>query len=205
MKYLYQLSCISTQRTKERQALNLIQERMVNEYHHRASEIRTQTKTILGETDLSHPTEEILTELVELAMILKLDPLDIGWFDLARGISEQCDKELELELRLHEMRSMDIKLQGELERMISSRTRLEQVTRNQEMKQDSLDEKILEWTRGIKLIQAKTEEYQSRTTNAKVSPLLVSFRPVTLFPARPLCISWNICCDVRVLISGGLP
>jgi hypothetical protein len=180
---------------------------MVKEYHQRASETRTHTKIILGETDLSHPTEEILTELVELAMVLRLDPLDIGWFDLARGISEQCDKELELEFRLREMRSMDIKLQGELERMISLRTRLEQVTRNQEMKQDSLDEKILEWTRGIKLIQAKTEEYQSRTTNAKVSPFppLVSTRYVdSLFPAPPVCIH-GVCCDVRVLISGDLP
>ena len=145
---------------------------MVKEYSQRALETRTQTNNILGESGLSHPTEEVLSELIELGMILKIDPLDGGVFDIAKGISEQCDREMELELRVHETQGMEQKLQTELERMIALRTRLEQATRNQEMKQDTIDEKISEWTRGIKLIQAKTEEYQSRITAVKVSPAL---------------------------------
>jgi hypothetical protein len=45
---------------------------------------------------------------------------------------------------------------------------LEQVQQIQDAQQDTIDEKISEWTRGIKLLQAKTEEYQSRTMNSRV-------------------------------------
>ena len=168
LKYLYQLSCLSTQRTKELQALTLVQDVMVREYRSRAARTKALTDPVLGQTGLSHPAEEVLNELTDLAMTLKLDPLDVGWFELARGLSGQCDREMEVLLRVSEMQGIEIKLQGELERLMGLKGRLELATRNQEIKTDGVDEKIAEWTRGIKLTQAKTEEYQSRGTNAKV-------------------------------------
>ena len=180
LKYLYQLSCLSTQRTKELQALTLVQDLMVREYRSRAASAKAVTNLVLGQTGLSHPAEEVLNELTDLAVTLKLDPLDVGWFELARGLSGQCDREMEVLLRVSEMQGMETKLQGELERLMGLKGRLELATRNQEIKTDGVDEKIAEWMRGIKLTQAKTEEYQSRSTNAKV-----------LFPCRhsSLCYS----------------
>lgn len=141
---------------------------------------------------MSQSTEEMLSELIELGMVLKIDPLIGGVFDIAKGISEQCDKEMELELRVHETQFMEQKLQAELEKMIALRTKLQQSTWNQEMKQDTIDEKISEWTRGIKLIQAKTEEYQSRTTAAKVSSILPN--GLVLPPIRILLC--NLHCEI---------
>jgi hypothetical protein len=59
-------------------------------------------------------------------------------------------------------------LDAELASMTLFKTFLETTQRNQEIRQDTVDEKLSEWTRGIKLLEAKTEEYLSRTTNKKV-------------------------------------
>jgi len=194
LKYLYQLSCLSTQRTKELQALTLVQDLMVREYRSRAARTKAVTDLVLGpQTGLSHPAEEVLNELTDLAMTLKLDPLDVGWFELARGLSGQCDRELEVLLRVSEMQGMEIKLQGELERLMGLKGRLELATRNQEIKADGVDEKIAEWTRGIKLTQAKTEEYQSRSTNAKV-----------FFPSRRSSLYYSLFEYPRVIVVGSV-
>src|SRR6202021_2024885 len=93
-------------------------------------------------------------------------------FGMAKGLSDQIDAEHELELRVHEVQSLETSLQSELADITGLKTLLEQPQRNQEVRQDTVDEKISEWTRGIKLLQAKTEEYESRTANSKVSSLI---------------------------------
>ena len=80
-----------------------------------------------------------------------------------------------MELRECEVRGFQGRLDEELRGMMGLRGWLEQSCRGQEMKLDLIDEKILEWGRGIKLIQAKTEEYHSTSIKIKVSiPHLVS-------------------------------
>ena len=103
-----------------------------------------------------------------MGVVLDVDPLNASLLDIAKGLSDQIDRAEELELRLHETTSLKESLDGGFARMTSFKTFLETTQRNQDLRQDNVDEKIAEWTRGIKLLEAKTEEYLSRTTQTKV-------------------------------------
>jgi hypothetical protein len=168
LAYLHDLSGMSMQRTKEKQAFLIAQERTIDDYKQRARDMETMLKSIgLGSDSLDAKTTESLEELVQVGMVLRVDPSNATVFDIAKGLSDQIDQEQELELRLHEIESLRTTLEKELVDMTALKVQLEQAQRNQEARQDNVDEKISEWTRGIKLLQAKTEEYESRAINNK--------------------------------------
>jgi chromosome segregation ATPase len=172
MSYLHALSAISTQRTKEKKALLAAQEAMIEKYKEHASNLQSKLKaTGLASDSLDIKTMESLEELVEIGMVLDVDPLHASVLDIAKALSDQIDRELDTELRLQEMKSLQSSLEGDLDSVTTLKTRLEQAQRIQDAQLDTVDEKISEWTRGIKLLEAKTEEYQSRVTNAKVEHL----------------------------------
>jgi len=169
LSYLHALSTISAQRTKEKIALLAAQERMIEVYKHHSRKLETTMKAAgLGLESLDRETMEMLEELTDIATILKVDPLNANFLDIAKALSDQIDAESDLELRLHEMKALQSSLERELAGITSLKSQLEQARQIQEAQQDTVDEKISEWTRGIKLLQAKTEEYQSRTTDLKV-------------------------------------
>lgn len=169
LSYLHDLSTMSIQRTKEKQALLLAQERTVEEYKQRVRHTEMQLKNIgIESVSLDTKTVELLDELVQVGMVLHVDPSNASVFDIAKGLSDQIDQEQEFELRLHEIETLRMSLEKDLVDVTTLKGQLEQAQRNQEARQDTLDEKISEWTRGIKLLQAKTEEYESRATNTKV-------------------------------------
>ena len=168
MTYLHDLSGMSMQRTKEKQTLLIAQERTIDDYKRQARDMETMLKSIgLGSDSLDVKTTESLEELVQVGMGLRVDPSNATMFDIAKGLSDQIDQQQELELRLHETESLRTTLEKELANITALKTQLEQAQRNQEARQDNVDEKISEWTRGIKLLQAKTEEYESRAMNSK--------------------------------------
>jgi hypothetical protein len=168
LSYLHALSDISMQRTKEKKALLIAQKQMIEKYAQNSNDLENTLKTAgLGLDTLDTETVELLEELVEIGMALGVDPLNATSFDIAKALSDQIDCEHDLQLRLHEAHSLKTALEEDLESMTSLKTQLEQAQRVQEAQQDTIDEKISEWTRGIKLIQAKTEEYVSRTITVK--------------------------------------
>ena len=169
LSYLYSLSAVSTQRTKEKKALFAAQKRMIEEYKRRASELETALKAAgLSSDSLDAGTMEKLEELVEIGMVLNVDPMNSNLLEIAKALSDQIDCENDLEIRLHEVKRLQSSLEEDLAGINALKTRLEQAQRIQEAQQDTVDEKISEWTRGIKLLQAKTDEYQSQTMNVKV-------------------------------------
>jgi chromosome segregation ATPase len=169
LSYLHDLSSMSTQRTKEKQALLFAQERTVEEYKQRVKDTDIQLRNVgIEHASLDTKTVELLDELVQVGMVLHVDPSNANVFDIAKGLSDQIDEEQELESRMHEIETLRISLEKDLGDVTVLKGQLQQAQRNQESRQDTLDEKISEWTRGIKLLQAKTEEYESRATNSKV-------------------------------------
>jgi hypothetical protein len=169
LSYLHSLSTVSTQRTKEKLALHAAQVKATEVYTSHATKLeKVLTGVGLGEDSLDKQTTEALEELVNMGIVFDVDPLNANVFEIAKGLSDQIDRADELELRLHETKSLQNSLESEFARIISFKTVLETAQRNQDMRQDSVDEKLSEWTRGIKLLEAKTEEYISRTTNPKV-------------------------------------
>jgi len=169
LSYLFTLSGISNQRTKEKQAILAIQERMIETYKQRESSLDTQLKAMeLSMDSLDAQTLEDLEELVQIGMVVGVDPVNATTFDIAMAVSEQIGTEQELQLRLHEIGSLERTLDDDLARMQQLKTDLERARGNEAAQQDTVDEKFSEWTRSVKLIQAKTEEYQSRQTTARV-------------------------------------
>jgi hypothetical protein len=169
LSYLHTLCTVSTQRTKEKLALQAAQEKATELYTSHATKLENALTGVgLGADSLDKQTTEALDELVNLGMILDVDPLNASVFEIAKGLSDQINQADELELRLHETKSLQNSLESEFARMTSFKTVLETAQRNQDMRQDSVVEKLSEWTRGIKLLEAKTEEYISRTTTLKV-------------------------------------
>lgn len=148
---------------------------MVQVHKEREDEFeKTLTSVGLGGDSLDSVTQETLNELVEIAMELGVDPVNSKLLDIAKALSDQIDREDDLKLRLHAMRSLQSSLEEDLVGMKALKNRLEQAQQIQEARQDTVDEKFSEWTRGIKLLQAKTEEYRSRTKAINV-PILYTF------------------------------
>jgi len=189
LEYLLSLSSISKQRTREKQALLAAQERAREKYKgYAAEQAASLARMGLSVETLEPKTLEALDELVKVGMVVGVDPLNSTVLDIAKGVSDQIDREMELELRLVESRDMEKMLSKELARMTTMKQDLELIQRNVETRQDTLDEKISEWTRGIKLLQAKTEEYLSRTSNAKVH---LKFSLTNLAYSRGIA-DWNV-------------
>ena len=117
---------------------------------------------------LDASVKEPLEELAAIGMAVGVDPLNATTFEIAKRLSDQIDREQDLQLRLHEIKALQMALEKGLSNIRSLKECLEQTQRNQENQQDLFEEKLLEYTRGIKLLQAKTEEYVSRTKNVKV-------------------------------------
>jgi len=172
LTYLYTLSGISNQRTKEKQALHAAQERVIETYKQRENTLETQLQAMGLDIDsLDAQTMDELEELVQIGMTVGLDPVNATTFGIAKAVSEQIGTEQELQLRLHEIKSLQTTLDHDLAKMQMLKADLERARGNQDAQQDTVDEKFSEWTRSIKLIQAKTEEYLSRPTTAKVHSL----------------------------------
>ena len=169
LTYLYTLSGISSQRTKEKQALLAAQECMIEKYKQRESSLNTLLQTMgLGIEVLDTQTMDNLEELVQIGMAVGVDPVNATTFDIAKAVSDQIGTEQDLELQLYEIERLKSALDDNLTKMIKLKTDLERARTDQDAHQDAVDEKFSEWTRSIKHIQAKTEEYLSRPTNAKV-------------------------------------
>lgn len=173
LSYLYALSTISTQRTKEKKALLAAQERMIEIYKQHATKLEATLKSAgLGLESLDVETMEMLETLTDIGIVLNVDPLNANVLEIATALSDQIDCENDLEYRLHEMKTLQMSLEDDLDGINALKIRLEKAQRVQDVQQDTIDEKISEWTRGIKILQAKTEEYESRTTtNQKVRNL----------------------------------
>jgi hypothetical protein len=136
------------------------------QYH---SNLINSFKTIgLEINSLDSSTKESLEELAKIGMEVGVDPLKTSTLDIATRLSDQIDKEQDLQYRLYEMESLQSSLERDLQRLKELKLCLEETQRNQDIQQDLFEEKFSEYTRGIKLVQAKTEEYISRTTNTKV-------------------------------------
>lgn len=146
----------------------MAQKQMIEKNTQHTDDFENSLKAVgLGLDTLDTETIELVEELVEIGMALRVDPLNATSFDIAKALSAQIDEEQNLQLRLHEANNLKTTLEEDLAEMTSLKTQLEQARRIQEAQQDTMDEKISEWTRGIKLIQAKTEEYASRTMTVK--------------------------------------
>ena len=142
---------------------------MIVTYKQRENTLETQLQAMgLGIDSLDAQTMDELEELVQIGMTVGVDPVNATTFDIAKAVSEQIGTEQELQLRLHEIKSLQTTLEIDLTKMQKLKADLDRARGNQDAQQDTVDEKFSEWTRLIKLIQAKTEEYLSRPTTAKV-------------------------------------
>jgi hypothetical protein len=161
----------STQRTKEKNALYAAQEAAAREYEEQAREIRARLEGLgIRSDDLDAETSAALEELVEIAEDVHVDPVGVDVMAIAKALSEKIDEEFEVEQRLQQMKALHASLKRELESMRKLEGELERVQLDHATKEDVIDEKLSEWTRGIKLLKAKTEEYQSRTPKNLVRP-----------------------------------
>ena len=142
---------------------------MIETYKQREGTLETQLQAMgLGIDSLDVQTMDELEELVQIGMAVGVDPGNATTFDIAKAVSEQIGKEQELQLRLHGIENLQTSLDNDLMKMQKLKVDLERARGNQDAQQDTVDEKFSEWTRSIKFIQAKTEEYLSRPTIAKV-------------------------------------
>ena len=147
------------------------QEAMAAKYREQAAELRKRLEAmgITPET-LDEEALAALDELVEIGMSLNVDPVGADIMTIAKAVSDKVDEEFELQQRFLRMKNLRATLERELSSMRELEGHLEQVQTEQEANEDTADEKMSEWTRGIKLLQAKTEEYESRTPKKTLVP-----------------------------------
>ena len=164
LAYLYALSVTSIERTKEKKALIAAQEATVERYMEQSAELRKRLEAVgITPVTLDEEASAALEGLVEIGMALNVDPVDADVVAIAKAVSDKVDEEFELQQRLLKMKNLRATLERELSSMRELEGHLEQVQTEQRANEDNVDEKMSEWTRGIKLLQAKTEEYESRT------------------------------------------
>jgi hypothetical protein len=144
--------------------------------------------------ELDAETSAALDELVEIAEEVNVDPVGVDVMAIANALSEKIDGEFEVEQRLREMKALHTRLKREVESMRKLEGELERVKLDHAANEDVIDEKFSEWTRGIKLLKAKTEEYQSRTPKNLVPPTLS-----TLPSSIPSRVNANVGRKFRVL------
>lgn len=142
----------------------MAQQAMAEKYVQQAAEIRKRLEPmgITPET-LDDKALEALNELVAIGMALDVDPVGADAMAIAKAVSDKIDEEYEYRQRLLQMKNLKATLERELLSMRELESRLEQVQAEQEANEDTIDEKLSEWTKGKTLLQAKTEEYESRT------------------------------------------
>ena len=160
---------MAIQRTKEKQALMAAQQQMIEVYKQHEAKLENKLHKVgLDPASLEPNLIQRLDEIAELGMVLGVDPLDTTVFDIAKAMSDQIDTEHDLKYQSHELQTLQTSLEEQLSYMNNFKAQLEETQRNQALQQDTIDDKILEWTRGIKHLQAKTEEYLSRSTCSQV-------------------------------------
>ena len=173
LAYLHALSATSTQRTREKNALYTAQEAAARQYEEAAREIQMRLEGLgIHSDELDGETAAALDELVEAAEAMNVDPVGVDVITIATALSDKVDEEFELEQRLQQMRALHANLKRELDSMRKLEGELEDVRLDHAAKEDVIDEKLTEWARGIKLLKAKTEEYQTRTPKNFVPPPL---------------------------------
>jgi len=160
---------MAIQRTKEKQALMAAQQQMGEVYKQHVSNLENRLRKVgLDPASLEPNLIQQLDEIAELGMVLGVDPLNATVFDIAKAMSDQIDTQHDLRYRLHELQTLQTSLEQQVSYMNNLKTQLEETQRNQESQQDTMYDKIAEWTRGIKHLQAKTDEYLSRSTCSQV-------------------------------------
>lgn len=169
LKWLHDLSLISTQRTKETNALLVAKERRTEEYNHYADWVDTALKQHGLDLDsMPEETKAAVDEIADIAMSLNVDPMHATCFDIAKAQSDQIDAEFEAQLQLNEMESTNESLDDILRQLTTLKKLLEAEKQKNDAQEDTIDEKIAEWTRTTKFIQMKAEEYKSQLKSPKV-------------------------------------
>jgi hypothetical protein len=174
LSWLYDLSVISIQRTKEKIALIEAQERMIQEYDRHSEETEKILNTFgLGKDQWDEQTAAALDQLTEIGMRLNVDLLTATTFDIVKAASDRIDEEFKLKLGLQELDNVNDSLLRMTSDLAALEYQLETSTIEQESQQDAFDEKISEWARNTKIVQAKTEEYKSQVRDPKVLMLSI--------------------------------
>jgi hypothetical protein len=164
------LSIVSIQRTKEAKALIAAEQRMMHEYKERTAQLQERLDAMGFSEDMLKPeTAKRLDQLVELGIALNVDPMRATYFDIAEALSNQIDEEYELKLQLCESGNLEKSLKKDLSRLRAMRSLLEKVQRDEQ--DDNIDEKMSEWSRDIKQLEAIADEDESKTKNMKVHPI----------------------------------
>ena len=147
------------------------QEAMAEKYMEQAAELRKRLEAMgITQGTLDEGALSALDELVDIGMALNVDPVGADVMTIAKAVSDRVDEDFELQQRFLRMKNLRATLERELRSMRELEGHLEQVQTEQEANEDTADEKMSEWTRGIKLLQAKTEEYESRTPKKTLVP-----------------------------------
>ena len=146
----------------------------VEKYKEQIAETQEKLQAIgITRESLSEDALQALDELAEIGMALNVDPVGVDILTIAKAVSDEVDRQYDMNIRLLQMKNMHATLERELGSMRALESQLEQVQHEQEAQEDMVDEKMSEWTRGIKLLQAKTEEYESRAPKMLVQfPIL---------------------------------
>jgi hypothetical protein len=113
---------------------------------------------------------DALDTLAEIGVAVGVDPLNASPFEIARLVSEKADREFEVEFRTEQVVALQGSVEKDLADMVLLKECLEEIQRNQDEQRDVFDEKVSEYTRGIKLLEAKTKEYNSRMAHVTVCP-----------------------------------
>ena len=169
LKWLHDLSIISTQRTKETNALLVAQGRMTEEYNRYADWVDTALKQHGLDLDsMPEETKAAVDEIADIGMSLNVDPMHTTCHDIVKAQSDQIDAEFEAQLQLNGVESANESLDDMLAQLTSLKKLLEADKQKNEAQEDTIDEKIAEWTRTTKFIQMKAEEYKSQLKSPKV-------------------------------------
>jgi hypothetical protein len=159
------------QRTREKKALLVAEESMRAEYEEHSTKVEGILNSFgVGKDMWDKETLEDLNTLVETAMQVGVDPFTATAEDIVEALSEEIDREFNIELRCRELEQLKESLEGIYSDTTSLKSRLEQSVHFQTSKQDLLDDTLSEWTLNANLINTKSEEYKSRTLPLKVPP-----------------------------------
>jgi len=174
LKWLYDLSVISIQRTREKKVLLAAQERAVEEYVQYANRVDNALKQFgLDLGSMGDEAQAAVDEIVELGLEVNVDPLTATWFDIAKAMSDRIDEEFEVEQREQQLTSLTESLEKRLSELKDLEARLETGKKQIESEEDTMDEMLAEWMRNTKLNQAKIEQYNSQQSSRKVREFII--------------------------------
>jgi len=151
------------QRTKEKKALVAAQKRMAEEYMKEANRIDEALKKCGLDLDsMDEETKAAVDEIVDMGLTLNVDPLTATTFDIAKAMSDRVDEDFQAEQEQQELQFLNESLEALLAELNDLNARIEVGKKTFESGEDAIEEKIAEWVRTMKLVQAKTEEYDSQ-------------------------------------------